>query len=146
MKLHLKSCGCTWRLGAVQNELLCHIWIVRHFSNICCSSKTKKISGIKLNFIISGTFNEKQHFLDFAEFGCFCQLDLFGSECSWYQLNPAQDMPSDAQRVDMFSWMNAEGKITQLLASHDIHTRHRLVSKCMPSRNMSFQFYVDVNP
>lgn len=36
-------------------------------------------------------------------------------------------MPSDAQRVEMFSWLKAEGKIPQLLASHDIHTRHRLV-------------------
>ncbi|XP_034249928.1 phosphotriesterase-related protein [Thrips palmi] len=73
------------------------------------------------------TFDEKQHFLDFAELGCFCQLDLFGTECSWYQLNPTQDMPSDAQRVEIFSWLKAEGKITQLLGSHDIHTRHRLV-------------------
>ncbi|KAE8739689.1 hypothetical protein FOCC_FOCC014783 [Frankliniella occidentalis] len=73
------------------------------------------------------TLNEKQQFLNFSELGSFCQLDLFGTECSWYQLNPDCDMPSDAERVKIFSWLKDEGKLQQLLASHDIHTRHRLV-------------------
>ncbi|KAG8224415.1 hypothetical protein J437_LFUL001365 [Ladona fulva] len=37
---------------------------------------------------------------DFADLGSFCQFDLFGTECSYYQLNPSIDMPSDAQRLD----------------------------------------------
>lgn len=78
--------------------------------------------------MIAGTFDQRQQLLDFAELGCFCQLDLFGTECSWYQLNPELDMPSDAERVKMFSWMRDEGRVKQLLGSHDIHTRHRLVS------------------
>lgn len=38
------------------------------------------------------------------------------------------DMPSDAERVKMISSMKMAGKIEQVLVSHDIHTRHRLVS------------------
>ncbi|KAJ1529238.1 hypothetical protein ONE63_006040 [Megalurothrips usitatus] len=73
------------------------------------------------------TFDGKEHLLEFASLGSFCQLDLFGTECSWYQLNEGFDMPSDAQRINMLSWMKDDGKIAQILVSHDIHTRHRLV-------------------
>lgn len=73
------------------------------------------------------TFDAEEYFLDFVDLGFFCQLDLFGTECSWYQFSIQTDMPSDSQRIQMFSWMKKEGKINQLLASHDIHTRHRLV-------------------
>ncbi|KAK3921547.1 Phosphotriesterase-related protein [Frankliniella fusca] len=73
------------------------------------------------------TFVEKEQFLEFAKLGSFCQLDLFGTECSWYQLHTNFDMPSDAERIKIFSWFKGEGNIEQLLGSHDIHTRHRLV-------------------
>lgn len=65
--------------------------------------------------------------LDFAEFGSYCQFDLFGIECSYYQLSPGIDMMSDAQRIDKIQLLRDNGKLDKTLMSHDIHTKHRLV-------------------
>lgn len=37
-------------------------------------------------------------------------------------------MPSDAQRIDALKLLKDEGHLDQLLMSHDIHTKHRLVN------------------
>ena len=37
-------------------------------------------------------------------------------------------MPSDAQRIKLLSGLIQEGYGDRLLVSHDIHTKHRLVS------------------
>ncbi|GAB0088382.1 Phosphotriesterase-related protein [Sergentomyia squamirostris] len=66
--------------------------------------------------------------LEFAALGTFTQFDLFGTECSYYQLNPQTDMPSDAQRIARVLKLVAEGRIQQILMSHDVHTKHRLVA------------------
>lgn len=66
--------------------------------------------------------------LDFAKLGAYCQFDLFGTECSFYQLNTETDMPSDAQRMDRIVKLVNEGFEDRILISHDIHTKHRLVS------------------
>lgn len=66
--------------------------------------------------------------LEFAELGTYCQFDLFGTEVSFYQLNLAFDMPSDAQRIDLMRTLIAEGKEDMLLMSHDVHTKHRLTA------------------
>ncbi|XP_055680041.1 phosphotriesterase-related protein [Lutzomyia longipalpis] len=64
--------------------------------------------------------------LEFAALGTFTQFDLFGTECSYYQLNPAVDMPNDAQRIAKILKLVAEGREGQILMSHDVHTKHRL--------------------
>ncbi|XP_035741714.1 phosphotriesterase-related protein-like isoform X1 [Vespa mandarinia] len=75
------------------------------------------------------TFPDKDALLEFAdETRCYCQFDLFGTECSFYQLNPLIDMLSDAQRVDYVQHLRDEGKLERVLLSHDIHTKHRLVN------------------
>ena len=61
-----------------------------------------------------------------AETGCFLEFDLFGHESSYYPLT-ARDMPSDAQRLDVVGDLVARGLTRQILVSHDICTRHRLV-------------------
>lgn len=58
---------------------------------------------------------------------CYIQFDLFGTECSFYQLNPSVDMLSDAQRVKRIALLKKEEKLNRVLMSHDIHTKHRLV-------------------
>lgn len=58
---------------------------------------------------------------------CYIQFDLFGIECSFYQLNPSVDMMSDAQRVKRIALLKKEEKLNRVLMSHDIHTKHRLV-------------------
>lgn len=67
--------------------------------------------------------------LEFAKLGTYCQFDLFGTECSYYQLHMPIDMPSDAQRIDRLKVLRDDGKLDKLLMSHDIHTKHRLVRK-----------------
>ncbi|XP_030376214.1 phosphotriesterase-related protein [Scaptodrosophila lebanonensis] len=66
--------------------------------------------------------------LEFAKLGCYLQYDLFGTECSYYQLNPTVDMISDGQRIDNLLKLIEEGLVDRLLMSHDIHTKHRLTS------------------
>lgn len=73
------------------------------------------------------TLLNDEKLLDFSDIGCYCQMDLFGTEVSWYQLNPNVDMPSDAQRVERLKMLADNGKIDRILVSHDIHTKHRLV-------------------
>lgn len=69
--------------------------------------------------------NEEKLF-ELAEMGIYTQFDLFGVECSYYQLNPVFDMPSDGDRINMLIKLVREGRLKQLLMSHDIHTKHRL--------------------
>ncbi|XP_049874287.1 phosphotriesterase-related protein [Pectinophora gossypiella] len=73
------------------------------------------------------TIFEDDKFLEFSDLGTYCQLDLFGIEVSYYQLHVTTNMPSDAQRLDKVELMIREGKADQLLMSHDIHTKHRLI-------------------
>ncbi|XP_020712063.2 phosphotriesterase-related protein [Athalia rosae] len=74
------------------------------------------------------TLLENEDLLELSSFGCYCQFDLFGTECSHYQLNPELDMPSDAQRLDKIMLIKKEGRIDRVLLSHDIHTKHRLLA------------------
>lgn len=74
------------------------------------------------------TLLDDEKLVSFSDLGSYCQLDLFGTEVSWYQLNPSADMPSDAQRVDRLKLLADHGKLERILVSHDIHTKHRLVS------------------
>ncbi|XP_068618555.1 phosphotriesterase-related protein [Battus philenor] len=74
------------------------------------------------------TLLEMEQLLDFADLGTFCQFDLFGVEVSYYQLNDAISMPSDAQRLDIIQKLINIGKTDKILMSHDIHTKHRLIN------------------
>ncbi|KAG6460646.1 hypothetical protein O3G_MSEX012117 [Manduca sexta] len=55
------------------------------------------------------TLADDSKLLEFSELGTYCQFDLFGVEVSYYQLNEAFDMPSDAQRIS-----KAKSMITQI--------------------------------
>jgi len=66
--------------------------------------------------------------LEFSKFSCYMQYDLFGTECSFYQLNSAIDMPSDAQRINNLIKLINEGLANRILMSHDVHTKHRLTA------------------
>lgn len=79
-------------------------------------------------FLTIGSIQDVDKLLEFARLGVYCQFDLFGTEVSVYQLNPAADMPSDAQRIDRVLKLVDEGYVERVLMSHDIHTKHRLVS------------------
>lgn len=82
--------------------------------------------------------------LEFAKLGTYIQYDLFGIECSYYQLNSSVDMPSDAVRINNFIKLVEEGLEDKLLMAHDIHTKHRLV--CLNSNFFSyFTFFFKFN-
>lgn len=80
-----------------------------------------------LIFFFLGTISDFDQLLEFAKFGCYIQYDLFGTECSYYQLNSALDMPSDGHRINYLMKLIDEGLLERLLMSHDVHTKHRLV-------------------
>lgn len=73
------------------------------------------------------TILDNETLLEFASLGVYCQFDLFGTECSFYQLSPIVDMPSDAQRLNQIMALFNDGK-DKVMMSHDIHTKHRLSS------------------
>lgn len=78
---------------------------------------------------IDRTLTNMEQLMEFAdETKCYIQFDLFGTECSFYQLNTSIDMLSDAQRVKRIAQLKKEGKLHRVLLSHDIHTKHRLIS------------------
>lgn len=74
------------------------------------------------------TIIDRDELLEFAKTGVYLQFDLFGTECSYYQLNPVVDMPSDADRMKHIVALCAAGLESRVLMSHDVHTKHRLVS------------------
>ena len=65
---------------------------------------------------------------EFASLGCYCEFDLFGIEVSHYQLAEDVDMPSDAQRIARIRYLVEQGYGDKIVAGHDVHTKHRLVS------------------
>jgi len=67
-----------------------------------------------------------EELFEFAKMGSYLEFDLFGIECSHYQLNEKIDMLSDAQRVDIILQLINEGYEDRIIVSHDIHTKHRL--------------------
>ena len=71
---------------------------------------------------------KQEELFDFAKNGSFLEFDLFGVECSHYQLNRKEDMPSDAQRIKLIRQLVLEGYENRILLSQDIHTKHRLAS------------------
>ena len=66
---------------------------------------------------------------DLAKLGTYIQFDLFGIEASYYPKKPSFDFPSDAQKMDALAFLLNEARMEdRLLVSHDIHTKHRVVS------------------
>lgn len=78
-------------------------------------------------FFFSGTILDIDELIEFSKLGTYIQYDLFGVECSYYQLNSSVDMPSDGVRIKNFVKLIEAGLENKLLMSHDIHTKHRLV-------------------
>jgi phosphotriesterase-related protein len=61
-----------------------------------------------------------------ADTGCVLEWDLFGQESSYYRLADI-DMPNDAVRLRAIRRLIARGHLAQVLISHDICYRSRLV-------------------
>jgi len=61
-----------------------------------------------------------------ADAGCVLEWDLFGQESSYYRLADI-DMPNDAVRLRAIRGLIDRGHLAQVLISHDICYRSRLV-------------------
>lgn len=83
---------------------------------------------ISLYLIADRTLLHDEDLQEFANLGTYCQFDLFGTECSYYQLNPTSYMQSDEQRLTHILELINAGCSDKILISHDIHTKHRLVN------------------
>lgn len=90
---------------------------------------------------VDRTIFDVDEMLEFAHLGVFVQMDLFGTECSYYQLNEQADMISDAERIKKIRRLVEEKRVDQVLMSHDIHTKHRLVSIGGREREMQFNLF-----
>lgn len=64
---------------------------------------------------------------EFAKLGTFLEFDMFGIECSHYQLHEATDMLSDAQRIQLLKGLVHEGFEDRIVVAHDIYAKHRLM-------------------
>lgn len=94
------------------------------------------------------TIFDNDKLIEFAKLGCYLEYDLFGIECShyqvtyditaliWYttghllltmQFTGSIDFPSDAEKIAKVKYLVDNGYADRVLLSHDIHTKHRLV-------------------
>ena len=88
-------------------------------------------SGADLSRVIMGHLDRTVSSIDIleelADTGCVLEWDLFGNEVSFYQPSDF-DMPSDAERLNFIRQMIDIGLGERIVISHDICTKHRLVS------------------
>ena len=75
---------------------------------------------------IDRTIFDAERMRRLADAGCVLEWDLFGQESSFYPLADI-DMPNDAARLRDIRMLVARGHLPQVLISHDICYRSRLV-------------------
>jgi phosphotriesterase-related protein len=75
---------------------------------------------------VDRTIFDSDRLLRLAQSGCVIELDLFGQEQSYYALSDI-DMPNDAQRLRLIRTLLERGHQAQVVISHDICYRTRLV-------------------
>jgi len=119
--------------GEVQSELGCGVMVHPH------RVKEAPYEAIRVYLEAGGradklvmahmdrTLLDVESLLDFAQLGSYLEFDMFGIECSHYQLHEATDMPSDAQRVQWVKGLLAEGFQERIVLGHDIYAKHRLM-------------------
>lgn len=73
------------------------------------------------------TIFDHKTLIELAETGCYLEYDLFGQQMVNYQGNPAVDMPSDSQRIQLIKFLIEQGYEDKVVISQDIYTRDRLL-------------------
>lgn len=76
---------------------------------------------------IDRTIGDKGLLKALAESGVMLEYDLFGYENSYYAWPLPIDMPNDAGRLRWLEWLMGEGHGAQILMSHDIFFKDKLV-------------------
>ena len=76
---------------------------------------------------IDRTIDDKGVLKALAESGVILEYDLFGYENSYYPWPLPVDMPNDARRLRWLEWLIGEGYGAQIVISHDIFFKEKLV-------------------
>ncbi|MBL8839681.1 MAG: aryldialkylphosphatase [Alphaproteobacteria bacterium] len=76
---------------------------------------------------IDRTIFDLDRLLRLADTGCTIEFDLFGTEYSYYALNPKIDMPNDGTRLKLIRALIDRGHLGRVVISHDICYLTRLV-------------------
>ena len=76
---------------------------------------------------VDRTVHQHSNLKRLAETGCYLGWDHFGSEYSYYKMNPKTDLPTDAKRMDDIAWIISEGYEDKVVLSHDIGHQYRLL-------------------
>ena len=77
--------------------------------------------------MVAGTLHDYGELVELASLGAYCEFDLFGNECSHYDLGAEIDMPSDAERIKRIKHLIDAGHEDKVLIGHDLHSKHGLV-------------------
>lgn len=89
-----------------------------------------KSRGADLSRVVLGHIDrtplEFEDLYKIAEAGCYLEYDLFGFE-GYHQLLYPADVPNDAERINRIAKLIAEGYVKQILLSHDMCFKMRLV-------------------
>jgi len=75
---------------------------------------------------VERTLFEVEDMCRLAETGCYLEFDLFGSE-GYPQIEYQGDFPNDERRVRLIAELTTKGYLNQILLSHDICYKMRLV-------------------
>jgi phosphotriesterase-related protein len=75
---------------------------------------------------IDRTLKNLEDMKTLAASGIVLEFDLFGMECSHYPFGGV--MPSDAQRIDWIVGLVRAGYRDQIVVSHDVYSKHRLLT------------------
>lgn len=76
---------------------------------------------------VDRTIFDQESLFRLADTGCVIEYDFFGIESSYYPFQDEVDLPNDGARLRAISALAARGYLRQILMSHDICTRTRLV-------------------
>ena len=76
---------------------------------------------------IDRTVDRPEVLAELASTGCVLEYDLFGFEHSYYPWSLPIDMPNDAGRLRWLRWLIDRGHLDQLVISHDICFKDKLV-------------------
>lgn len=75
---------------------------------------------------VDRTIFDDERLFRLADTGVVIELDLFGTETSYYKLNEQVDMPNDAMRLRTLRKLIGRGHLQQIAISQDICFRSRL--------------------
>jgi phosphotriesterase-related protein len=77
---------------------------------------------------IDRTVDRQEVLAELAATGCVLEYDLFGFEHSYYPWSLPVDMPNDAGRLRWLRWLIERDHLSQVVISHDICFKDKLVS------------------